>query len=403
LLTQQSKHPRYARAADEILRYWLTNLVDDRGMLWWGWHRHYDVFTDKMTGHAGNHHEIHVQQIIWPELWRVDAEATLREIEGIWQWHAIDKSTGEINRHADGHPGCDFAMSGGEMLAAFAFAFHKTGKQVWLDRARLVADYYWQRRETLTNLIANRPNAGRDRFDGGHFDTSIAGLHCRGLLLADRWTGDRAFRDYAAAYLSAYARLGFDEQAGQFWGSLRLDGGPVPGPRVVGNYAQYEPRGHIDLWEPYAAGYECPIYAAQAYAMAFEATDDPELLTAARRWADCIAATPPGPCQTETWYGPYARQWAPHGTYAGLYGRSISFALHLAALTGEPRFTDLAKRLGRQAIVRLYYRGLFRGHPCKPYYESIDGVGYLLVALLQLDAVTTPEHWPDPPKSWENG
>ena len=51
----------------------------------------------------------------------------------------IDKSTGEINRHADGQSGCDFAMSGGEMIGAFAFAYQKTREQVWLDRARLLA------------------------------------------------------------------------------------------------------------------------------------------------------------------------------------------------------------------------------------------------------------------------
>ena len=34
-------------------------------------------------------------------------------------------------------------------------------------------------------------------------------------------------------------------------------------------------------------------------------------------------------------------------------------------------------------------QGLIRGHACKPYYESIDGVGYLLYALLQLDQAVT--------------
>ena len=41
----------------------------------------------------------------------------------------------------------------------------------------------------------------------------------------------------------------------------------------------------------------------------------------------------------------------------------------------------------REAVARLYYKGLFRGHPAKPFYSSVDGVGYLLYALLQLDRV----------------
>ena len=36
-------------------------------------------------------------------------------------------------------------------------------------------------------------------------------------------------------------------------------------------------------------------------------------------------------------------------------------------------------------VVNLFSGGLLRGHPCKPYYESRDGVGYLLRALIQLD------------------
>ena len=36
------------------------------------------------------------------------------------------------------------------------------------------------------------------------------------------------------------------------------------------------------------------------------------------------------------------------------------------------------------AIAKLHHKGLFRGHPAKPYYEAIDGVGDLLCALLEL-------------------
>jgi len=61
--------------------------------------------------------------------------------------------------------------------------------------------------------------------------------------------------------------------------------------------------------------------------------------------------------------------------------------IHLYALTGQKAYLDDARRLAREAVSRLYYKGLFRGHPAKPYYCSIDGVGFLLCSLLQLDAV----------------
>ena len=44
-----------------------------------------------------------------------------------------------------------------------------------------------------------------------------------------------------------------------------------------------------------------------------------------------------------------------------------------------------ARRFAQEAVSKLYYKGLFRGHPARPYYVSTDGVGYLLVSLLQLD------------------
>jgi len=274
------------------------------------------------------------------------------------------------------------------MLYAFAFLHAKTHDPKWLDRARLLADYYWNARDPETNLTPNRPNAGRERFDGSHFDTSVTGFLCRSLLRAFELSGEPRFRDQAVAYLKAYARYGYDADAGRFWGSLNLDGTPVPGPRIAGGYAQYEPRGHVDVWQPYVAGYEHPIYTAQVYAFACQIAPDDELVQAAERWAGCIRrAFPPRACVENAWYGPYAKDWAPHGTYAGHYGQSISFFLHMHRLTGEPGYRQFAREVAREALSKLYYKGLLRGHPCKPYHEAVDGVGYLLYALVQLDQV----------------
>ena len=391
-LSQASGDDRYKQFAAKSANHTMTELVDDKGMFWWGWHRHYDAFRDVMTGHAGNHHEIHVQRVDWPFLWEVNSQAVRREIEAIWEWHVIDKTTGEVNRHADGHRGCDFAMSAGEMIGAFAYVHTKTNDNQWLDRGKLLAQYYWRSRNEQTNLIANRPNAGVDRFDGSHFDTSITGFLCRGLLDAHEYTGDPLFGEHALAYLKAYAKHGYDEASGKFWGCLKLDGTPEPGPRVVGGYAQYEPRGPIDLWQPYAAGYEHPIHTAQVYARAYETTGDEVSLETAKRWAEFIrAGLPATSCLKATWYGEYAEQWAPHGTYAGKYGRTISFFCHMQRLTGNKQYGQTARQVAAEAVSRLYYKGMFRGHPAKPYYEAIDDVGDLLSGLLDLHELTASE------------
>ncbi len=387
-LGQIAEDRRYAEFAHKCMDYTMRKLVDERGLFWWGWHRHYDAYQDEMTGHNGNWHEIHVQQAIWPQLWKVNRAAVTREIEAVWQWHVIDKNSGEVNRHADGQRGCDFAMSAGEILNSFAFLYSQTRDPKWLDRARRVAQYHWAARHPKTQLIPNRPNAGRERFDGSHFDTSITALYAHSLLAAWQLTGESVFRDQAVTYLKAYGKYGYDEKAGRFWGSLKLDGTPDPGPRVVEGYAQYEPRGHIDLWQPYVGGYEMPIATAQCYAWAFLITRDPELLATTKRWADCIRREfPQRTCETQSWYRQYAALWAPHGTYAGLYGQTISFFLCLHEATRQPEYLQSARAVAREAVSRLYYKGLFRGHPGKPYYEAIDGVGNLLYALLQLDQV----------------
>ncbi len=112
------------------------------------------------------------------------------------------------------------------------------------------------------------------------------------------------------------------------------------------------------------------------------------MLTAARRFAAWINKTPPGTLETEnTWYRSYSEGPGRKGTYAGKYGRTISFLLHLYVVTGERQYLDDARAMADTAIEKLYHKGLFRGHPAKPYYEAMDGVGYLLYALLELDQV----------------
>jgi hypothetical protein len=386
----------YADFADRYAAYVMKNLIDEQGFFWWGWHRHYDVFRDSREGHNPSRaqwgknvfpHEIHAMNgIAWDRLWAVDEDAVTREIEAIWTWHVINKGSGEINRHGDGNKGCDFTMSGGAFIEAFVFMYSQTADRQWLDRAKLVADYYWKRRDPKTNLLPERPNAGKRRFDGGSFVTAITGLYCHSLLKAYEITRESSFRDQALAYLKAYARFGYDGETGRFWGALKMDGTPIPGPRAKGGYAQYEPRGHLDLWEPYVAGYQYPIYTAQAYAYAYELTEEPIFLTTAERFAAWIKKTPPGtPEAANTWYDDYSKGPGRKGTYAGKYGRTMSFLLHLYVVTGERRYLDDARGLADRAIENLYHKGLFRGHPAKQYYEAMDGVGYLLYALLQLD------------------
>jgi hypothetical protein len=395
-LSEITNDNRYSEFADNYTNYVQKKLVDKNGFFWWGWHRHYDVYKDIMDGHNGNHHEIHsINCINWEQLWTVNHKAVEKEISAIWDLHVINKKTGEINRHGDGKTGCDFSMSAGAFIEAFAFMYTKTQNIDWLNKANLLADYYWNRRNKETGLFPERPNAGADRFDGSCFVTSITGLYCHSLLKAYELTGVNKFKDQAIVYLKAYSKYGYDQTLGKYWGALQLDGSPIPGPRVYTDnldssegYAAAQPRGHLDIWEPYVAGYQFAVYTAQAYIYAFQITKDPEFLTVAKRFATWIQKTPPGTVETENaWYKNYSNNKGMMGTYAGKYGRTISFYLHLYILTSDQQYFNEAQQFADMAIKKLYKNGIFKGHPAKPYYEAMDGVGYLLYSLLQLNEV----------------
>lgn len=72
LLTQRSGEKKYAQFADTYLAS-AMELRDEKDMFWWGWHRFYDVFEDKLSGSHGNYHEIHVNRPRWQRVAHPDA------------------------------------------------------------------------------------------------------------------------------------------------------------------------------------------------------------------------------------------------------------------------------------------------------------------------------------------
>lgn len=392
---------RWAAAADEHCRRWLDGPGDERGFWWWGWHRHIDLLSGACEGHDGSPHELHgTEAPPWDLFWRLTPASTQREVEAIWRWHVVDKTTGEINRHGDGHRGCDFAMTAGGLVAAFAAAAAAEGGP-WRERARLLADYHWSSRDAQSGLFPNRPNAGRTRFDGSCVDTSITGPWCHGLLSAWRLAGDDVLRERAVATLRSWHARARREDGG-YHAALQLDGSPIaarsgdPPDTAIdlsrnggAAYHWFEPHGQADPWQPYAAGYEHPLATAQACALGHALDGDADLLAHARAWAAWLVRERPiGRCHRQaTFYRPYARDWAVHGTYAAHHARVIGLLTHLHVLDPAGGHLAIAQDLAAEAIASLHWHGWLRSHPAKPYAEAVDGTGLLLHALLALDCV----------------
>ncbi len=408
-MSELTGEPRYAEAADQYVHYFFNHCskgADAReiylnGMPCWGTHVFWDCYEDRPAGDGDGNgpHEILVFDADWDAMYRVHPQGVKRTIDGIWEHHIVDKTTGLHNRHDDKQQGCDFAFSGGSFLKAFAFMYHATRDPEYLQRARTVAGWHFNNRHPETDLTADCPGLTR-RYDGNHCFTTVSGPHAISLLEAYRLSGDAYFRDAATAYIKAYDRYGWDQQQQTYWAMLRLDGAPVPEQPKGSGYDAYAPYGVVDAWRPTIYSYEFTLAAGQAAILAYETSvadgaPDEELLAIAKRWAQAIEG------QLPVGVG---RRWKAElvealpetaeisGGYAEDYGRTISLFVHLYRATSDERYLQLATQVANEAVDKLFHNGLFVGHPAKPYYETTNGVGLLLLALLELDSPETPLH-----------
>ena len=428
-VTARTDNKKYAQAADDYTRFTLENCRKQNGLLVWGTHIYWDCYRECAAGDADGRgpHEILVHRAAWPGMRRVNPEAVKEQADLIWKWHIHDKETGRHNRHDDGKPGADFPFSAGSFIQAFAFMHSVTpGDTEYLRRAKLVADWHWNQRNLETNLVAFEPGnllySKKDwHFYGSTFASAVTGPHAAQLLHASEQTGDSHFRQIATAYLLAYDKYGWDEEAQTFVGMLNLDGSvttvkDVPGgmrSQLAGGIKEPDPSysvppiGPVDIWPTTIYPLDFPLLTAQSTLYAYEQTPAEDsatragLLKAARHWATAIeVALPPKTGRTfqHTLLTALPESRATGGTYAANYGRAISFFVHLHRATEEPKYLELANQLAQEAVDKLYVEtdiddaqgnrrsyGIFKGHPAKPYYEAVDGVGILLLALLELD------------------
>ena len=403
-LSDISNEKKYDQAADDFIRHFLQNCnkpVDNQhdfhtGLPAWGSHTYWSCFQDRAAGDmdGSGPHEILLFRANWQDMYQQAPEAVRLIADRVWQHHIIDKRSGQHNRHDDGKFGCDFAFSGGTFIHLFATLYRLTGDSNYLDRARTVADWHWKNRNKETNLSPDCPGL-KDRYDGTHTFTTISGPYAMLLLEAYRMSGDKSFRKMAITYVKAYDRFAWDDSAQSYYAMLTLEGEPILDREKGEGYDAYAPYGYVNVWRTTFFSYEFTLSAAQTAVLAYElsgstsAERDVELLTIAKRWAAVVEQAMP-PCTGRRWKDeleqsmPRAKEVI--GAYAEDYGRAISLYVHLHRATDEMHYLDLANTLAEDAVRKLYHNGLLRGHPAKPYYETTNGVGLLLYALLELDS-----------------
>jgi hypothetical protein len=386
-LTAATGEQRYAAAADAYVFAFLDRCVAPNGIFLWGNHYYYDVFQDVVLrfhgeeapvpvdpeSETGELHEIRPIPPAWASFWRIDPAATERAIRAAVRGHLVDPETGEFNRHAAGETGCAFLEAGGILVETLAWLYAQTGDPALLDDAGAMVAYSLRHRGGETGLLENNPTWSRwDKVTS----TTEVGFWAGALVRAAERVGPD--RPEAGAWIAAaetalrpWLRYGYDAEAQRYYGRLAVaDGSPVLGPKVT----PYQPGDYSDLWEPLFPTHDYPMPFAEACLSLYRRTGDDLYREACDRWVRIVAQALP------------ARQG--RGGYAEHYGRCLHYLLGYADTFDDYGARALARRVAEEALSVLYVGdaggGMFRGHPGEDRYDAVDGVGFLLLALLRL-------------------
>lgn len=393
-LSRAVGEPRYGQAADLYVAAFLERCVACNGVFLWGNHYYWNAFQGKtlkfhgeetphpvdFSAEDGDYHETRPIPPAWELFHRVSAEATEKEIRLFTANSLFDAEGGGFNRHADRRKACAFLEAGGILVEALAWLFGKTGDASLLRQADRIVDFSFRHRCAGTGLLENNPTLTRwDKYAC----TTEVGLWAGCLMRAARWAGeDRGWIEKAGAAVSAYLRYGFDASAGKYWGRLRIaDGSPVLGSEATagdsGLSVKHQPSDYADPWRPLFPAHDYPMPFAETCLSLYPRTGEEPYLRGCERWAEQVARSLP------------ARDG--RGGYAEHYGRCIHFLRRAAQVLERADYTVLAHRVAREAVETLHDSGMFRGHPEEHRYDAVDGVGYLLLALIALDTGEDPD------------
>lgn len=382
-LSERCGDSRYGEAADDYVADFLDRCIAGNGLFLWGNHYYYhvprgapvrfveDMTTCDMASEDGQLHEIRPVPPAWDLFWKADPGRTEAEIRAAAAGHVYDWQTDGFNRHANRQPGLCFIESGGLLVEALCWLAARVGDRECMELALRVARYSYEGRDENTGLVRNQRST--DRWDQ-RCSTTEVGLWASSLLRAASYSGADDLVIMARDAVAAYLQYGYDQDARRYWGKLDVaTGEPLPGkPDTV-----YQPDTYADLWEPLFPTHDYPMALAtvclQLAAASRHSGDDPEtFVSAVRRWADIVGEELP------------ARDG--QGAYAEHYGRVIHFLTGAARLMDCPDYLELAQAAAEEATGTLFTHGMFRTHPGEFRYDAVDGVGFLMLALLELEA-----------------
>ncbi len=178
-LTAVTGEPRYAREADESLRYFLKHCQSPAtGLFAWGEHMGWDFRTDTLVQHyneirhsvgEGTTHEFYRPWVLWQKFLELDGISTIRFTQGLWEHQIYDHETGDFSRHArwDRHgPGknSQYPRHGGFYIAAWGAAYRETFDARYLKAIHTLLGFFERNRSGISGAI--RAEVGNARSQG---------------------------------------------------------------------------------------------------------------------------------------------------------------------------------------------------------------------------------------------
>jgi hypothetical protein len=392
-LTGITGNMKFKKAVDDYIKSFLERGIDENGLWEWGNHRYYDAFTDKFVRFGGGPHEIRPMTPAWEIFWRIAPEATEREIRMIGKRHVIEPATGMFNRHDDGKKGDAFVEAGSVFVESLCWLSKKKDDRSLLDLALKIARFSYVNRSSITGLVENQST--QERWDKFVSTTEIA-LWAGSLMRSSDMTGNQELFQMADACMTAYLKYGYDAKAGEYYGQVRVRDGepPIIKPKtgdISGNYRYKHdgsksgdndmPEHHSDMWNALFPWHDYPMVFAETCVELYRRTKAPQYKEAVERWVGVVKKHP---APTTALDG--------RGAYAELFGRAIQFLTNAGATFNRPEYTAEARKLADASIDTLFAHGMFRSHASEERYDSVDGVGYLLLALIYLETGKKPDY-----------
>ncbi|MGI9473433.1 MAG: hypothetical protein ACR2NZ_17965 [Rubripirellula sp.] len=358
-LSQRTGCKCYTDAAQAYTQAYIDACLDGQsGMLWWGSDHEYDVVEDSIVGPDGDDRRTYLPRTPgWETMWLIDRSVVERQIRSMSEIHDTDPS---------------LALAPDWVLidsVCWLAAQDASDRQSLLNQAWEVARARFKTRHPDTGLITTAAIVA-DQVDAE--STTELGVWAMSLLRAAQQSRSQAFQNMADEAISRWLFNGYDSDAGKYYRSIEVASRtPIRGANQSSGW-------HAEVFVP--DGTQNPNHAmpmAETCLSLFDLTGKQIYQESVERWVAQIEASLP------------ANQG--HGAHAEDYGRVIHFLVRASIVMDEPRYRALAESVAQEAMKVLYEPklGMFRSHPGEDVCESVDGPGYLLLALLSLEGSNT--------------